>query len=49
MYEDGIIALVVVGLVAVCAGGAIIGAWVCPQTRPRRVSGYIVDDETDLV
>jgi hypothetical protein len=49
MTEDSVIALVVIGSIMVCAITAIVGAWVCPQTRPRRVSGYIEDDEVNLV
>lgn len=49
MNEDSIIALVVIGSIMVCTATAIIGSWVCPQTRPRRVSGYIEDDEANLV
>jgi hypothetical protein len=44
MDEDSIIAIVVVGLIASCSIAAVIGSWVCPQTRPRRVSGYLDDD-----
>lgn len=44
MDEDNFIALVVVGLVATCAIGSIIGAYVCPIVRPRRMSGYLEDD-----
>jgi hypothetical protein len=49
MNEDSIIALVVIGSIMVCTVTAIIGSWACPQTRPRRVSGYIEDDEANLV
>jgi len=49
MNEDSIIALVVVGSILVCAVTVIVGSWACPQTRPRRVSGYIEDDEVNLV
>ena len=49
MNEDSIIALVVIGSIMVCTATAIIGSWACPQTRPRRVSGYIEDDESNLV
>jgi hypothetical protein len=44
MDEDNLIAIVVVGLVATCAIGSVIGAWVCPLIRPRRMSGYLEDD-----
>jgi hypothetical protein len=44
MDEDNLIALVVVGLVATCVIGSIIGAYVCPIVRPRRMSGYLEDD-----
>jgi hypothetical protein len=46
MDEDGVIALVVFGAVSMCIVSVVIGAWVCPQTRPRRISGY---EEEDLV
>jgi hypothetical protein len=44
MDEDNLIAIVVVGLVATCAITSIIGAFVCPLVRPRRMSGYLEDD-----
>lgn len=44
MDDDSVIALVVVGLVATCVIGSIIGAYVCPLVRPRRMSGYLEDD-----
>jgi hypothetical protein len=44
MDEDNLIAIVVVGLVATCVIGSIIGAYVCPIVRPRRMSGYLEDD-----
>jgi hypothetical protein len=40
MDEDGVIALVVFGSVMICIATVVIGSWVCPQTRPRRISGY---------
>jgi len=40
MDEDGVIALVVFGSVMVCIVFVVVGSWVCPQTRPRRISGY---------
>lgn len=49
MDEDGVIALVVVGAVCFCTVVSIVGAWVCPLSRPRRISGYIDDDEVNLV
>jgi hypothetical protein len=49
MNEDSIIALVVISSIMVCTASMIIASWVCPQTRPRRVSGYIEDDEVNLV
>jgi hypothetical protein len=39
------LALGVFGAVCSCILVAVIGAWVCPQTRPRRVSGYIEEDD----
>jgi hypothetical protein len=44
MDEDGVIALTAFGIVASCVIFVIIGAWICPQTRPRRISGYIEED-----
>jgi len=46
MDEDGVIALTVFAAVIFCVIFVVIGAWVCPQTRPRRISGY---EEEDLV
>jgi hypothetical protein len=49
MDEDGVITLVVVGAVCFCTVVSIVGSWVCPISRPRRISGYIDDDEVNLV
>ena len=45
MDEDGMLALGVFCSVAFCVIAVVIGAVVCPQTRPRRVSGYIEEDD----
>lgn len=45
MDEDGLLALGVFASVAFCVVAVVIGAIVCPQTRPRRVSGYIDEDD----
>lgn len=46
MDEDGMISLGVFASVLMCTITVVVGAIVCPQTRPRRVSGYIADDES---
>ena len=46
MDEDGVIALTTFGIVVSCVIFVVIGACVCPQTRPRRISGY---EDVDLV
>jgi hypothetical protein len=48
MDQDALTALIVFLLVFTCGTGTVLAAYVCPRTRPRRVSGYI-DDEVDLV
>ena len=45
MDEDGLLALGVFASVVACTIAVVIGAAVCPQTRPRRVSGYIDEDD----
>lgn len=44
MDEDGILALVVLGVTLTCIVTVVVGSWVCPQVRPRRMSGYIEED-----
>ena len=44
MDEDGVIALTTFGIVVSCVTFVVIGAWVCPQARPRRISGYVEED-----
>ena len=45
MDEDGILSLGIFASVVACTIAVVIGAVVCPQTRPRRVSGYIEEDD----
>ena len=49
MDEDGVITLVVVGAVCFCTVVSIVGSWVCPISRPRRISGYIDDDDEEVI